>query len=52
MIVKILNKINTAVTIATTIYAVGKFMYSTFKKYEKKHGNKRREGEDTQQERI
>ena len=52
MIVKILNKINTAVTIATTIYAVGKFMYSTFKKYEEKHDNNRRKMENTQQERV
>ena len=51
MIANIFKKINTAITIVTTVYTVGKFMYTTFKKYEEKHGNnKRRSGDDSQQE--
>ena len=34
----ILKKVNTAVTVVTTVYAVTKFMFKTFKKYEEKHG--------------
>lgn len=34
----LLKKVNTTLTVITTVYAVGKFMYETFKKYEKKHG--------------
>ncbi len=34
----LLKKLNTAITIATTVYAVTKFMFTTFKKYEEKHG--------------
>lgn len=41
---KLLNKINTVVTIVGTVYTVSKFMYDTFKKYEKKHGKKNDEG--------
>jgi hypothetical protein len=37
---KLLNKINTVITIVGTVYTVSKFMYNTFKKYEKKHGSK------------
>ena len=37
---KILNKINTVITIVGTVYTVSKFMYDTFKKYDKKHGKK------------
>jgi hypothetical protein len=41
---KLLNKINTVITIVGTVYTVSKFMYDTFKKYEKKHGRKNDEG--------
>jgi hypothetical protein len=34
-----LKKLNTVVATITTVYAVSKFMYTTFKKYEEKHGN-------------
>ena len=37
---KIFNGINTAVTIIGAVYTVTKFMFDTFKKYEKKHGSK------------
>lgn len=37
----ILKKVNTAVTVVTTVYAVTKFMFKTFKKYEEKHGHKK-----------
>ena len=33
----VLKKINTVLTIITTVYTVTKFMISTFKKYEEKH---------------
>ena len=36
--IELLKKFNTVFTVATTVYAVTKFMYDTFKKYEKKHG--------------
>ena len=39
----ILKKLNTAVTVVTTVYAVTKFMYDTFKKYEEKHGNNKKQ---------
>ena len=35
--INFLKKVNTAFTIATTVYAVTKFMFNTFKKYEAKH---------------
>lgn len=38
--INIFKKINTVLTIATTVYTVSKFMYTTFKKYEEKHGKK------------
>jgi len=41
---KLLNKINTVITIVGTVYTVTKFMYDTFKKYEKKHGKNNDEG--------
>ena len=34
----LLKKLNTAITIATTVYTVTKFMFTAFKKYEEKHG--------------
>lgn len=43
MIGKIFNRINTVVTIVGTVYTVSKFMYDTFKKYEKKHGKKEKD---------
>ena len=39
----ILKKVNTAVTVVTTVYAVTKFMFKTFKKYEEKHGNNKKQ---------
>ena len=36
--INFLKKANTAITIITTVYAVTKFMFKTFKKYEAKHG--------------
>ncbi len=36
--IELLKKFNTVFTIATTVYAVSKFMYKTFQKYEEKHG--------------
>ena len=39
----ILKKLNTAVTVVTTVYAVTKFKYDTFKKYEEKHGNNKKQ---------
>jgi len=39
----ILKKLNTAVTVVTTVYAVTKFMYDTFKKYEEKHGKHKKQ---------
>lgn len=36
----LLKKLNTAITIATTVYTVTKFMFTAFKKYEEKHGKK------------
>lgn len=38
--IALLKKLNTVITIVTTVYAVSKFMYNTFQKYEVKHGNK------------
>lgn len=35
--INFLKKVNTAFTIATTVYAVTKFMFKTFKNYETKH---------------
>ena len=35
--INFLKKANTAITIITTVYAVTKFMFNTFKKYEAKH---------------
>jgi hypothetical protein len=34
----LLKKLNTYITIAATVYTVTKFMFTTFKKYEEKHG--------------
>ena len=42
----IIKKVNTVVTIVTTVYGVGKLMYDTFKWYEKKHGKKSEIEED------
>ena len=39
----ILKKLNTAVTVVTTVYAVTKFMFNTFKKYEEKHGKNKKQ---------
>ena len=36
--IELLKKLNTAVATIATIYAVSKFMYNTFKNYEKKYG--------------
>jgi hypothetical protein len=44
MLGKIFDRLNTAITIVGVVYAVSKFMYDTFKKYEKKHGRKNDEG--------
>jgi hypothetical protein len=44
--INFLKKANTVATIVTTVYAVGKFMYDTFKWYEKKHGKKKDIEED------
>jgi hypothetical protein len=41
MIMNILKKANTVLTVVTAVYTVSKFMYKTFKKYEEKHGTKR-----------
>lgn len=38
-----LKKINTVLTIATTVYTVTKFMYETFKKYELKHEHNKKQ---------
>ena len=38
--INFLKKANTAITIITTVYAVTKFMFNTFKKYEAKHNKK------------
>lgn len=35
--INFLKKVNTVFTIATTVYAVTKFMFKTFKNYEAKH---------------
>ena len=35
---KFFNNINTVITIIGTVYTVTKFMFDTFKKYERKHG--------------
>jgi len=40
--INILKKFNTVITIISTVYAVSKFMYDTFKWYEEKHGNKKK----------
>ncbi len=40
MLGKIFDRLNTAITIVGAVYAVSKFMYDTFKKYEKKYGKK------------
>ena len=40
MLGKIFDRLNTAITIVGVVYAVSKFMYDTFKKYEKKYGKK------------
>ena len=36
--IELLKKFNTVFTVVTTVYAVSKFMYKTFQKYEEKHG--------------
>ena len=48
MIINILKKANTVLTVVTAVYTVSKFMYKTFKKYEEKHGNKKSVGEDSE----
>ena len=41
------KKVNTVVTIVSTVYAVTKLMFDTFKWYEKKHSKKKKiEGND------
>jgi hypothetical protein len=40
---ELLKKLNTAITVVTTAYAVTKFMIKTFKKYEEKHGKVKEE---------
>jgi hypothetical protein len=47
MIMNILKKANTVLTVVTAVYTVSKFMYKTFKKYEEKHGTKKDNGGDT-----
>jgi len=39
----VIKKLNTAVTVVTTVYAVTKFMFKAFKKYEEKHGNNKKQ---------
>ena len=39
----VIKKLNTAITVVTTVYAVTKFMFKTFKKYEEKHGNNKKQ---------
>lgn len=38
----VIKKLNTAVTVVTTVYAVTKFMFKAFKKYEEKHGKNKK----------
>ena len=42
MIVNILKKTNTVLTVVSAVYTVTKFMIRTFKKYEEKHGRGKR----------
>lgn len=44
--INVLKKLNTVITIVSTVYAVSKFMYNTFKKYEEKHGNNKKQIEN------
>ncbi len=49
MIMNILKKANTVLTVVTAVYTVSKFMYKTFKKYEEKYGAKKDTGGDTRE---
>ena len=52
MIMNILKKANTVLTVVTAVYTVSKFMYKTFKKYEEKHGTKKDTEGNTRETKI
>ena len=41
MVINLLKKVNTVVTVVSAVYTVSKFMIKTFKKYEEKNVHKR-----------